>query len=88
MREQLFQLLAQHLLLPQGEDSDACEGAASRINAAVGRPGLDLWQVLVPALVKQGLNCDYDRLAELASRHLDVRRMLSVAEEFGEQQAS
>ena len=37
------------------------------------------------ALLKQGLNCDFDRLAELANKHLDVRRMLGVAERFGEQ---
>ena len=31
-----------------------------------GRPGMDLWRILVLAILKQGLNCDYDRLAEPA----------------------
>ncbi len=39
---------------------------------------MDLWAVLVLALVKQGLGCDFDRLAELASKHLDLRKMLGI----------
>ena len=84
-REQVFELLERHLLRPPHGDADASERNAPRINAAVGRPRLDPWQVLVLALLKQGLNCDFDRLAELANKHLDVRRMLGVAEQFGEQ---
>ena len=84
-REQVFERLEQHLLRPPHGDADAGESNAPRINAAVGRPGLDLWHVLVLALLKQGLNCDFDRLAELANKHFDVRRMLGVDEQFGEQ---
>ncbi len=39
---------------------------------------MDPWAVLVLALVKQGLGCDFDRLAELASQHMDLRRMLGI----------
>ena len=42
-----------------------------------------LWNILVLGLLKQGLNCDYDRLAELAAKHLDVRRMLGCSDVFG-----
>ena len=45
---------------------------------------MDLWQVLVLALLKQGIDCDFDRLAELASKHLDVRRMLGLPDGFAE----
>jgi hypothetical protein len=34
-----------------------------------GRPGLDLWQILVPGLVRNARNCDYDELEDLASHH-------------------
>ena len=34
----------------------------------VGRPGMDLWQILVLGVLKQGLGCDFDRLHDLTSR--------------------
>ena len=43
---------------------------------------MELWNILVIGLLKQGLNCDYDRLAELAAKHLDVRRMLGCSDVF------
>ena len=45
-----------------------------------GHPGLELWAVLVLALLKQGLKCDFDRLAETANKHSDVRRLLALSE--------
>ena len=65
-------------------DADQDAVPTARINPDVGRPGLQLWQVVVLAVLKQGLNCDCDRLAELASKHLDVRRMLGLPEGFAE----
>ena len=41
-----------------------------------GRPGMTLWRVLVMAVLKQGLHCDYDRLGELVNHHQVVRKML------------
>ena len=41
-----------------------------------GRPGMDLWGMLVLAIVKQGLGCDWDRLCELANEHQTLRRMM------------
>ncbi len=37
------------------------------INLKMGRPGMDLWRVLVVAVLQQGLSCDYDRLQEIAT---------------------
>ena len=41
-----------------------------------GRPGMELWRILVLAILKQGLNCDYDRLAHIANHDALVRQML------------
>ena len=42
----------------------------------VGRPGMALWTILVLAVIKQGLGCDFDRLQELANHHNIIRKML------------
>ena len=41
-----------------------------------GRPGMDLWRIFVLGVVKQALNCDFDRLRELVNNHLTLRQML------------
>jgi transposase, IS5 family len=41
-----------------------------------GAPGMDLWQVFVLGAFRLGLNCDYDRLTELANEHRTLRQML------------
>jgi hypothetical protein len=43
-----------------------------------GRPGMNLWNIFVLAMVKLNLNCDYDRLHELANQHLTIRQMLGI----------
>lgn len=43
-----------------------------------GRPGMDFWQMLVLAVLKQGLNCDFDRLKELADQHRTIREILGL----------
>ncbi len=43
-----------------------------------GRPGLDLWQVLVLGVVRLGLDCDYDRLEHLANYDSLLRQILGV----------
>lgn len=45
---------------------------------AAGRPGLDLWQILVLGVVRLGLDCDYDRLEDLANHHTLLRQILGV----------
>ena len=41
-----------------------------------GRPGMELWQIFVLAIIKLATNCDFDRLQELANNHLQLRQML------------
>ena len=41
-----------------------------------GRPGMTLWNLLVLATLKQGLNDDYDRSEALANEHRTHWRML------------
>jgi len=45
---------------------------------ATGRPGLDLWAILVLGVVRLGLDCDYDRLEDLANHHTLVRQILGL----------
>jgi transposase, IS5 family len=45
---------------------------------ATGRPGMDLWHILVLAAVRVGLDIDYDRLEDLANHHKLIRLMLGV----------
>ena len=62
MRKRLFELLESAL----GSDRDLGNG----------RPGMPMWSMVVLAVLKEGLNCDWDRLHELVNRHGTVREML------------
>ena len=61
-REKLFSLLEAHIL--------------PGTNRNVGRPGMELWRILVMGVLKQGLGCDFDRLHELVNQHRTVREFL------------
>ena len=50
----------------------------------VGRPGMDLWRILVLGVLKQGLGCDFDRVHDLANHHRTVRAMLAHGDFAGE----
>ena len=80
VRSNRSKTLENHILEKLDPADDSPE--AGRINRAVGRRGMDLWNFLVLGLLKQGVNCDYDRLHDLENRHLDVRRMLGLSEVF------
>jgi len=41
-----------------------------------GRPGMDLWKILVLGVLRLNLNWDYDRLQEMANNHKTIRQML------------
>ena len=43
-----------------------------------GRPGMDLWRILVFGTLRLVTNCDYDRLQELANEHGSLRNMLGA----------
>ena len=74
LRQQISTLLSEQV----------CPG----INLKVGRPGMDLWRVLVLAVLKQGLGCDFDRLQELANKHITVREMLGHSNRFYQDETS
>ena len=61
-REELFELLEREFL--------------PDVNLRVGRPGMDIWRVVVLGVLKQGLGCDYDRLHSLANSFDELRQML------------
>ena len=48
----------------------------SDISRDHGRPGMHLWTILVLGTLRLNLNCDYDRLHDLANNHLKIRQML------------
>ena len=61
---QIFELLEQKILPGKSKDK--------------GRPGLDLWQILVLGVVRNARNCDYDQLEDLASHHALIRQFLNL----------
>ena len=42
----------------------------------LGRPGMDLWSILVLGTLRVNINADYDRVLELANEHKTLRDML------------
>lgn len=60
----IFDLLEQKILPDKSNDR--------------GRPGLDLWQILVLGIVRHARDCDYDELEDLATHHSLVRQFLNL----------
>ena len=50
-----------------------------------GRPGMDLWHILVLGVVRLGLGCDYDRLEHIANHDSLVRQIMGLPH-FGQHQ--
>ena len=72
VNEEIFALL---------EEEITCE------NNHMGRPGMDLWQILVLGVVRLALDCDYDRIEHVANYDGLVREIMGLpvfggAEEF------
>ncbi len=61
IREQVFQILKR--IVPD----------KSHIN---GRPGMDLWKILVLGTLRLNCNWDYDKVHEMANNHKTIRQML------------
>ena len=77
LREPVFALLTSEILAsPTDSSDDDASGESAGINPDTGRPGMELWKILVMGLLKQGLDCDYDRIGNLADHHAQVRAML------------
>ena len=62
LRNELFALLDKHILPDRRRDT--------------GRPGMELWSILVMGVLKQGLRCDCDRLQDQVNGHIKIRQML------------
>ncbi len=69
-REEIFGLLDQ-LIPPQ-------------VSREHGRPGMYLWEIFVLGTLRLNLNCDYDRMHDLANNHMKIRQMLGHGS-FGDQ---
>ena len=41
-----------------------------------GRPGMDLWKILVLGTLRLNCNWDYDKVLEMANNHSQIREML------------
>lgn len=48
----------------------------AHIDSHTGRPGMELWRILVLGTLRLNCNWDYDKLQEMANNHLTLRRML------------
>ncbi len=58
------------------------------IDAGNGRPGMDLWSILVLGTLRLNCNWDYDKLLEIANNHKAVREFLGhTIYEFDEKYA-
>ena len=65
LREKVFTILER--LVPEGEDPNT------------GRPGMDLWKILVLGTVRLNCNRDYDKTLEMANEHSTLRKMIGHA---------
>jgi hypothetical protein len=54
------------------------EAAVLADKKATGRPGMNLWQILVLGVVRLGLDADWDRMEHIANYDALVRQMLEV----------
>jgi len=62
LREEVFKILGD--IVPQDVDTQN------------GRPGMELWKILVLGTLRLNCNWDYDKLQEIANNHLTLRQML------------
>jgi len=65
IREEIFKILEE--LIP------------SKVDRKNGRPGMELWRILVLGTIRLNLSCDYDRVHDLANNHKAIRQMLGHA---------
>ena len=54
----------------------------AEINMRNGRPGMDLWKILVMGTIRLNCNWDYDKLKEIVDNHLRIRQMLGHPDFF------
>ncbi len=68
LREEIFALLEKHI--------------APQISKSTGRPGMDLWKILVMGVLRLDLNWDYDHLLSQVNHYDQIREMLGHADMF------
>ncbi len=61
-KKKLFKILKKHFRPKTDHDT--------------GRPGMDIWNIFVLGVLKQGMGCDLDRIHNLANSHREVREMM------------
>jgi IS5 family transposase len=59
---------------------DVLRAIVPRKNQETGRPGMDLWKILVLGALRTNCNFDYDKVQEMANNHNKLRQMLGHAE--------
>ena len=59
---------------------DVLKQIVPRKNHETGRPGMDLWKILVLGTVRLNCNWDYDKVHDMANNHDKIRRMLGHRE--------
>lgn len=62
LRQKVFEIL--EAIVPENVDSKN------------GRPGMDLWKILVMGTIRLNCNWDYDKLQEIVNNHKTIRQML------------
>ena len=70
IREEVFELLEKSI--------------APKVSKKNGRPGMELWKILVLGVLRLDLNCDYDRIQNLANSHREIRYILGHSEGWGD----
>jgi hypothetical protein len=68
VREEIFELLEKNIS-PETDKKN-------------GRPGMELWKILVMGVLRLNLNWDYDRLQENVNQHKTIREMLGHSSIF------
>lgn len=48
----------------------------NNVSSKLGAPGMNYWKIFVLGMLRLNINCDYDRLLELANYHTLLRQML------------
>jgi hypothetical protein len=69
-----------------GQIFELLEKKVVGIKKVTGRPGLDLWHILVLGIVRLALDCDYDRLEHLANYDSLLRQILGLHPVLGDQE--
>ena len=69
-----------------GQIFELLENKVVGLKKTTGRPGLDLWHILVLGIVRLALDCDYDRLEYLANYDSLLRQILGLKPVLGDQE--